>query len=374
MADAWVYIDESQAPSAGGTDLGQPFRIGALLVEAPIPSILPAEGLATLKADPDARGNKFDEATLARGYFHASLDSANAHSALTYAIAAHSLDGAFSDIQWHFGRPDSEEHRDDALHVMMVLLGSLTVTQDDYDAVHLVVARRQGTFDEAQVAGWQEYWRGECLGAFAQQPNIPMRFPRMTLRLVGGDDPGVQVCDLILWAIQRAKLDSLTPTGNSDWMTRLGVAPWTAGGSQGGAQQEASFTIGKGVERSFLPRLGGGPPRFLEAMSGNEIAELMDEIEADVRRGATIASAHPRVGHLQPELDHAACVLDGQRGIEDIVKVAQAFLLVCDTLPTYDPADAMGYVRVMERRRVAAAVVDRTQLRWLSMARFWRDR
>ncbi len=88
----------------------------------------------------------------------------------------------------------------------MVLLGSLTVTQDDYDAVHLFVAKRQDTFDEAKAASWPKYWRSQCLGAFARQPNVPTRFPRMTPALVGGDEPGVQVCDVILWAIQRASL------------------------------------------------------------------------------------------------------------------------------------------------------------------------
>ena len=39
------------------------------------------------------------------------------------------------------------------------LVGGLTVTQDDYDSVHFLVAKRQGTFDEATVAGWADYWR-----------------------------------------------------------------------------------------------------------------------------------------------------------------------------------------------------------------------
>jgi hypothetical protein len=373
MAEAWVYIDESQAPSAEGTEAGQPFRVGALLVEAAIPGSVPATGMATLKADPDAQGNKFDQETLARGYFHASLDSANAHSALSYAITGHPIDGAFSDMQWHFGRPDSSKHEGGALHAMMVLLGSLTVTQDDYEAVHLVVAKREGTFDDANVAGWQDYWRSRCLGAFAQQPNIPTRFPRMTITLVGGDEPGIQVCDLVLWAVQRAKLDSLKATGKADWMKRLGVKAWAAGGPEGGAQQETSLTLGMGAERNFLPAFGGGVPRLPEDMTSVEILDVLREIEAEVLRVARLAKGHPRVGHLEPELCQAATLLAGQPGLEDIVKVAETFLLVCDTLPTYDPTDATGYVRVMERRRVAAAVVDRSQIRWHTMSLFWRD-
>ena len=136
---------------------------------------------------------------------------------------------------------------------------------------------------------------------------------------------------------------------------------------------QVSLELGKGVNRPFLPALGGGKPRLTEELGGNdEILKVMREIEADVLRCTEMAVAgHPRIAHLEPELSHASNVLKGKPGAEDIVKVAEAFLVACDTLPTYDPADARGYVRVLERRRVAAAVVDRSEIRWFGMAMLW---
>jgi hypothetical protein len=55
MAEARVYIDESQAPSAEGTEAGQPFRVGALVVEHESPRSVPTARMARLRPDPDAR-------------------------------------------------------------------------------------------------------------------------------------------------------------------------------------------------------------------------------------------------------------------------------------------------------------------------------
>ncbi len=371
MSEAWVYIDESQGPAADAVDPGKPFRVGALVVEREIGDDLIKKALGKLAADPDARGNATDEETLRRGYFHASLDSKNAHSWLSREIVAAPIDGAFSDMQWHFGRKDSGKYGPGELHPLMNLLAALTVTQDDYDAVHLVVARREGTFDEGNVADWGTYWRSRCLGAFAKQPNIPTRFPLMTIKLVGGDEPGVQVCDIVLWAVQRAALDALRATGNDDWLKRLGLTAWAGGGEVGGAQEQVSVTLGKGVKRNFLPNLSGGKPRAVGDLGEGETLILMREIEQEVVRVAALASGHHRVGHLANELGEVVTSLNGKPTVDDILKLASAFLLVCDTLPTYDPADAAAYVRVVERRRVAAAVVDVSQITSFGMAMLW---
>jgi hypothetical protein len=371
MADAWVYIDESQAPFADAVDAGMPFRVGVLVVEAPIPASIPQAGIERLRADPDAKGNKLDEETLRRGHFHASEDSPNAHSALTHAICDAGLDASFLDLQWHFGLADSNEYDGKKLHSLMNGLGSLPATQDDYDTVHLLVAKRKGSFDEEQIRGWPESWLEMGLQAFAKHPNIPMRFPRIRLSLVGGDEPGVQICDFLLWSVQRARLENLAPTGEQDWMKRLGLSARMGGGPVGGAQQEANLTLGRGVERWFMPNMTGGIPRALDRIEKRDLLELMREIEVEVLRVAAISPGHPRIGHLESHLRDAASRLANPTGLDDIVKVAAAFLLCCDTLPTYDPADASNYVHVIERRRIAAAVVDKSNQRWFSMGRFW---
>jgi hypothetical protein len=163
VADAWVYIDESQGPAADAVDPGKPFRVGALVLEREVPADIINGALGELAADPDAQGNAADQETLRRGHFHASFDSKNAHSWLSRAIVAAGLDGEFSDMQWHFGRKDSEKYGPSELHPLMNLLSALSAVQDDYDAVHLVVAKREGTFDEANVAGWDTYLRSRCL-------------------------------------------------------------------------------------------------------------------------------------------------------------------------------------------------------------------
>src|SRR4051812_26671280 len=116
MAEAWVYIDESQSPHAAGVDEGQPFWLGALITAFPIEQKLIAEALDKLRADPDAAGNVHDIATLSRGYFHASDDSKNAHSWICQAIVAAPIDATFSATQWFFDRHDSDQYKGADLH------------------------------------------------------------------------------------------------------------------------------------------------------------------------------------------------------------------------------------------------------------------
>ncbi|ACL66392.1 hypothetical protein A2cp1_3057 [Anaeromyxobacter dehalogenans 2CP-1] len=371
--EAWLYVDESQAPSVGAADAGRPFRVGALLLEEPVPDAIIAAALANLSDDPDARGNTMDEKTLTRGYFHASFDSANAHSNLTQAIVNAGLRGHFQDMQWRFNQPGGNEHGDSQLHSLVNLLGVLHVLQDDYDAVNLVVALRGGTFEEAHAVRWQSELYASLLASAAVQPNLPIRFPRVSLELARANDAGIQVCDMLLWAVQRARYDLLKAKGRSEWVERLGLQMRSASAEQAGPQASAEGVLGGFQERSFLPNVFTAVPRILEKLGNDDVAELLREIEADVRE-ASNKYENQRIKHLQQRLTVALASVDAANATpESFAELARAFILVCDTLPIYDPADPEQCARAWEKRRVAALVCNQTDLRWISMARFWRQ-
>lgn len=362
-ADAWVYVDESQSPYATGTDSGQPFSVAALITESPIPASLVDDALAALRSDPDAANNPHDQATLRRGYFHASEDSKNAHSALCRAIANSGIVASLDVSLWHFDRKDGSERSGTALHRVSVLLSALGVLQDDYDAVHFVAALRDKTFDANVAAQFPNYIREQMLHSAASMPQLHARFPRISMRATDGSDPGVQVCDFVLWAVQRARLDRLTPKGNDDWVKRLGLRLFAAGGVEDAAGQHLDGELGTGCDRSILMPEDAPIPRAYSDLGNRDLWDATREIAIDVHRAALIARDHPRIGHLVDTLESASarCDIAASVPFEELLQIItdlmEAFLLVCDTLPVYDVTHGAEWTRATEKRIVAGAML-----------------
>ncbi|WP_437489415.1 hypothetical protein WME75_10655 [Sorangium sp. So ce1014] len=354
--EAWIYIDESQAPNMKGTAMGRPFRIGALLVEAPIADDIIRDGLARL----DTRQYSPDRA-LVRGHFHASEDSENAHAAFADAISNAKLNALFVDERWHFDRDDSHEFDGALLHSFLIMIQSLRVHQMEYDAIHMLVARRQGTFEERHAKHWERTWRNDTLTAICSSPEFVTRFPRLTMDVVNGSDLGVQVCDFVLWATQRARIGESSLSGNADFYERVGLKTIKSGGIEGGASQESMSIIGRFKMRYFRSDMSRGPGRWPQDIGTAELGIILKEIEEQVRKAARLAPGNSRIGHLEAELRAAVEVLNDCASPPSLQRVAEAFLLACDTLPLYDPTDADECVRVRERRILAAATISSSQ-------------
>jgi hypothetical protein len=362
MSDAWVYIDESQAPHAAGTEAGQPFWLAALVTKAPIDDALVQAALNRLRDDPDAVGHASDQATLGRGYFHASADSKNAHSALCSAIVAAGLDATFLAAQWFFEREDGDKYEGARLHRLSALLGVSSVFQDDFDCVHVVLARRERSFATREVEEWPAYCArtqrdGVVHGIYAAA--FPVRFPRIDASLADADHPGIQVCDFVLWCVQRARLERLEPTGDARWLRYLGLHLGMAGGVEGSASQEVRGQLGGGAELTVPGPDHPVPPRDIDELSDEERWELVKEIAADVHRAARIATGNSRIGHFAELLKSAASACDRNEAREDNGKtfadLMEVFVHVCDTLPVYDTTDALAFARATEKRALAAS-------------------
>lgn len=226
MSEAWVYIDESQAPSAEGCERDQPFWVGALSVEYPIVASLIDGAFTCLANDPDAANNQSDIRTLERGYFHASEDSPNAHSHICRAIVAARMNVQLRAFLWYFDREGGSSRKDSDLHRLGVLGSSLSTIDKNYDVVHLVVAKRGGSFEQRHADQWQAYCE-YTLVEEAIEHGVPPITCLPTLELAEPSVPGIQVCDFVLWAAQRHL------RGNSTWLQRLGMKGWANGGPEG---------------------------------------------------------------------------------------------------------------------------------------------
>lgn len=371
VPDAWVYIDESQAPHARGVEKGQPFWLGALITEQAVEGRLLDDALERLRLDPDAHGSKRDAATLDRGHFHASLDSPNAHSWICRA-AAEQLDGCrFVASQWYFDRQGGGDFEGARLHRLGALTSIIEVLQDDYDAVHVRLAGRAGSFEEKDADEWPGYCRREFLASVVRLGMMPTRFPPIDAKLVDGRDPGVQLCDFVLWAVQRARPVALTLTGKRDWLDRLKLSLSGAGGAEGGPLQILQGRWGPWRRhRSIEPQDESPSVRDVAKLDHDERWRLVEGIAADLHRAMTAAPGSKRIGHLVPELTRAVAGLEAagtapeSERDEHLQAIFVAFLLVCDTMPVYDVREAAEWNRATEQRLLAAQVL-RTGTLWI---------
>lgn len=374
--ELWIYVDESQAPSAGAAEKGKPFRIGVLAASVSIEDEVSQRALSALDDDPDTRGNVKDKATLSRRYFHASADSPNAHSHIARAIQAHAINGEFHDFQWHFGRQGQVQLTEAQLHREALSLALIPYLQDGYTKIHLIIAERRGSFFKHDVDGWLVKQEEMRLAAFATHPDIPSRFPQIVPEVTTGAHPGVQVCDFMLWAVQRAdyRVDG-SCHGNSDWCSRVSLRRSTASEDQGSPMTDSTFVLNDGLvppphtylDWQDLPEPGQSyGPRDLEPAI-HEIEALVEKAFQEASRG------NARIVHHLDRLLPAASALRGELSNEDVRTIGNAFLLVCDTFPLYDGGSSEARRRMSELRRVVGLALDRSMINWLQMSRRWRE-
>ena len=370
MADAWIYVDESQGPSALGTEAGRPFWLAALILNSPIDQDLTDAALDRLRSDPDAAGNTHDQTTLARGFFHASEDSKNAHSALCREIVERGLAASFDSSQWFFSR-DEEGIEGARLHRLSVALSAMSAFQSDYDCLHVAVARREGSFVEQDIPKFLEFVRDAGFHNVEQMPHRGTRFAAIDFQLVDGKHPGVQVCDLVLWAIQRANPVKLNHTGDKTWLERLGIFIWAQGGEEDGPQQKVAATLGKGVRPTLLLLPRAVTPRALADLNGLEQWDLVCDMAADIHTAAPIASTSPRIKHLALDVARAAALCETAHTLPPeelpnaLREIISTFVLICDTLPVFDRDLVEACTRAAEKRDAAAEYLSRTGRLWI---------
>ncbi len=298
MSEAWIYIDESQAPHPGAVQSEGPFWLGALITRAPIEAHITTAAMAELAADPDAAGNDMDLKTLTRGYFHASLDSKNAHSALCRAIVEQGLSAYLSASQWFFDRDDSEDIQGARLHRLTALLRASSTFQRDYDAVHLSIARRAGSFEDHHAQEWLDYCRQTELFALVGEscPSGPL--PARHHRSGRGGcawDSGVRLRPVGGAARKAGPSNARSTHGDTTWLKRLKLRIAQAGGLVAGAHQGLEADLGTWERRDILPAFQG-PFRALEGpVRRGPLSDLVEEITVSVRTAAALAPESPRI-------------------------------------------------------------------------------
>ncbi|WP_349987432.1 hypothetical protein ABMQ39_06585 [Pseudomonas alloputida] len=205
----FVYLDETEfgeGQFSGYACLVTPERIGQVVID---------EALDKLRNDPDRflpDQKPMDDRTLERSFFHAADDSKNAHSHLCRAICSH-VKGDFNSHVFHTAK-HSFSSKDD----LYDLASKLAVIGLFSRGVELTfVFEQRGNLNVGALLSkwWPDLWFYLARNAYVA-PFAVKYYPRVSFEVAGKSEPGLQVVDFMLWAAQKARMDS-----RSKWFERL---------------------------------------------------------------------------------------------------------------------------------------------------------
>lgn len=238
MRNLYVYADETECQLSQNKRL---VGVGLLVCEQPISHAIVSTALAGLKDDPDRHKDDFrkrDSRTLRRQYFHASDDSKNGHSHFCRSINA-SIVGNFH-YSYSIVPPNIDQTVSYLQEVELCLntIGILTLDT----CVHLCVEARP-QFGASALKGWVERFYQTMEHSVADLPMMPAIFPRIKPSIGRKENPGLQVVDFLLWAMNRKHFDQ----PDDRWFSRLELPFLVTFQREGKTEYHGRYCFKRGV-------------------------------------------------------------------------------------------------------------------------------
>lgn len=209
----YIYLDETTF-SVPDARIGY----GTLITDTEISQEIINDALTQLEKDPDRHippQLKIDDATLERGFFHASEDSKNAHSHLCVAIN-NNVNGYFSSNYFDNevfilnGKPTNYVYE---ISSSLSIISGLSTTS----AVKVIFEERSG-LNLPNIKKWFQKLETELLMSIYEQPYIPCFFPKVYFEIQSKSNPGLQCVDFLLWTVNRHN------NGDKKWLSRINTS------------------------------------------------------------------------------------------------------------------------------------------------------
>lgn len=333
----YLYLDESTIPVGSA----QMFGVGGLLTTTPVGPEIINRAMDALRSDPERGPSsaqytplraRLDEKTLARGHFHASEDSANAHSPFARVISecvTGNFVFSFSELR---AGTDSAAYRRHALRSLHTLLPTRR-------PVACVFERRTDLSVEAARALLEEMRDGLDPCAF-DLALMRSYYPQISVAIGDKSDPGIQVADMLLWSIGQELFS--TKQTRVPWAARCGLYKW------------ADAAIPEAPMRWVQCRVNNRNPLFAHEpddmvpypVSQDELIAADDPLTVAncyaaaerILRRVAVRPLPPHAEHLRGRVADALRMLEKPErvGPDEIRQVARAFIRVFDTVPIYN--------------------------------------
>jgi hypothetical protein len=259
---------------------------------------------------------------------------------------------------------------EEKIHSFLLKVISTHRLGESWDKVVLFVAERLSSFRAAHGDQWEEeFLEAISIGAI-ETPLIPVSLPSITIQTCQASNPGIQICDFLLWAVQRKVL------GKDDtWFDRLKLK----------FSSSYSFPNDPLSGNSYFLRTSicGKPILAIERiptadtvrsrMNAGERDKAMIDIEALMktlyRSGYVIKNEKltSRFSLLIPKLREPRVQFD------DIVDLAMLFILIADEVPLYNSSNPQEIETTYFYKYICSLAANQRQITWFSMCRRWGD-
>jgi hypothetical protein len=375
LPELWIFVDESGDPSVlAKMGDSQFFHVGMVTLLSCPGQHLVDSAIADLRNDPDALKNKKDQKCLVRGYFHASVDSKNAHSHWCRAI------NSLSPLDFEFFTFDKQEiiggkslfSSDGVFHRHMIELLATKTTGQRVIRVTLRIAARGGSFPSGIEKEWMRQFIEKVTLSAAEIPHIPTFFPNLEVIVVQGKEPGVQIADFLLWAALRKW--GPNPVTGCKWADYVGLTNKAAWRQIEGPLGAKEFYINApipvyselliDVENIKAPE---------DAPSLECMARYFAYAEANIQHLAQ--NGLPlHANHMETEVEDLAKILKRSKiSGYDVHKLCEVSLRLIDTVPLYNPKNMQDTHFVIDAKKIFGIVYMRKEIRWFGITTWWKD-
>ena len=313
--ERFLYIDESEF-----AEPKESLATGLLATDVEISQEPIEEALANLSEDPDRHqepAKPLDDRTLERGYFHASDDSKNAHSHLCRAIQEH-VSGGFRSEFFHADSARRERNPEELTNRLTVILAALQPL-NTRRKVHLVFENHQN-LTVPRISEWFGRRFEERLHSIYDLPQLPLFFPDFDISIGGKEEPGLQCCDFLLWAVNRHV------NGKSKWVDRVNSPFQMETSVEDDEWGSMSLSLDRqGIEVGDVHyTISDFPQERDQNLSFGEVVQLYEFAEERIGEVARRAEELPdHANHLRDELVQAAQIVGDptQRTVETVAKI-----------------------------------------------------
>lgn len=322
----YAYSDETEFKKQK-SDTNSTIGSGVLITKEEISESLIFECLENLKDDPDT--NYQDERTMKRSYFHACEDSKNAHSHLCKGINKH-ISACFI-YSYHDRSFDSERERKltiEALNRQTLTLSSLEFFNNRIDKIILRIEGRNGLSEEV-IKIWLDKLFNQLLKLTYKQPSFVTCYPKFEIIIADKSNPGLQVTDFILWALNRSNMS----IPDNRWKDRLNFGSYMKHSTEnhpesGGQYFLNSFSIDDGILNY---------PYFVEDTESNDDFYNVYYIIESVIRQLCNTELPEHVNHFFDDLQKLKAIFDQELNFsdQDLRLLCSTFIKLFDTLPIY---------------------------------------
>lgn len=348
----YVYLDETT--SGGNTPL---IGCGMLVVDQAVGSdeieIAMSELRKALPAG-DEFTRKRDEQTLERGYFHASKDSRHAHSVLCSLIQR--VDGHFYGSLYDQSKLHEHSLKLADVYEQTTREG-LVLGLRSRSPVQVCAEERDGLSIDTLRASHRRF-EEEVLESAVKVPQIPAFFPQVKFEVRSKPEPGLQLCDFLLWSACRSF------RGRATWLERAVESArfQFRAHSEDYRWRDYDCELGKGCEEPVLYYTHEDQMREPEVSGRNLL--IGSFLTADELHAKLCQSGLPaHLTHLRREVDELSRSRRSVLSAHDYVSgLARLYLKLFDTLPVITAQTEAGQRSLLLHSRRQLALVLRSDL------------